>query len=167
MKLIILAAAFVALLSSSDALPGTRKEDKGRRASTDNKQPFQHIAAKGMHLNNRALEEKTNYKVSGIVGSTTKNNKKEANYKVSGLVGSTERDYQRADKKKKEAEKEKKMNVLGSAENEAGAYELKPKHGNEDKKVDEATPTHNSIGLNIVGGSQSSVGEFPYYGTFR
>jgi hypothetical protein len=165
MKLRILAVSLAALLSSSDAL-STRKEDKGRRASKVKKQPVQDIAAKGSDFKDRAMEEKTNYKVSGIVGSTERDNEK-ANYKVSGLVGSTARDNQRADKKKKEAEKEKKIKVLGSTENEAGAYELKPKHGNEDKKVDEATPTHNSIGLNIVGGQQSSIGEFPYYGTLR
>jgi hypothetical protein len=143
MKLRILAVSFVALLSSSDALP--KQDDKQLlRASKEKKQPVQDNVAKGVHFKDRAMEEKAKYSVSGLLGS------------------STERDNSRANKKKKQAEKEK-IKALGSTENEAGAYELKPKHGN-DKKADEATPTHNQIGLNIVGGDQSSVGDFPYYG---
>jgi hypothetical protein len=162
MKLSISAVLFATLLSSSDA--AASKQEKYLRASPKKKQPVQDIVSKWPFQ--KALKNASDVKSVDLLKHRATEEK--ANYSVAGLVGSTgRREHQRVNKKKKEAQKEKKAKAkaLRSTDNEAGAYELKPKHGNE--KVDGAIPTHNQIETHIVGGDQSGVGEFPYYGALR
>lgn len=70
----------------------------------------------------------------------------------------------RADDGKKEAKKEKleKVKALRAAENDGSPYKLTLKASG--KKTDVGIVHGGQIETNIVGGDQSDVGEFPYYG---
>lgn len=148
----------VALLNSSSAAP---QPEKHLRDAIKQKQSVQ------QNVQSESTFQKT-LKDAGDVKSFHSNHRvmeENASYSVASLVESTKRDNQRVDKKKKQAQKEKKVKALGSVDNEAGPYNLRPKPGN--KKADGAIPTHNQIETNIVGGDQSEVGEFPYYGALQ
>ena len=157
MKLFLFASFFALLPSNSDAAAKTdkrlgRSNDKNPAPEIKNiasKMPTQQ-ATKGEHdvepflLGRRAMQET-------------------ARYSVLVTVGSIQGDRQNFNSEKQATLTENKAKGLHSTSNKAGAYHVTSKLRN--KEYDDATTTQSQIELDIVGGDQSGIGEFPYYGT--
>lgn len=155
------------LVGSSSGSDSHQREDNNQRADQKKKQAQKEKKAKALRSTNPAAgggagaasyEVKPKPDGGGDETSNTKGLRSNDNHYQEVLVGGSDASYK----------VKPKSGVGGGNEtsNETTTSRVKGLRSI-DETTDTSTHNNNQIGINIVGGDQSGVGEFPYYGTLH